>query len=134
MMNGGPISWQSTLGKTQMLSTAESEISSAVKATKTAIHHRLMISELSGQLQQKIRLYEDNSAAISMAGQGIRYVRNAKHFEERLRFLQELVEKNELEFIYLESARQLGDCMTKPLDVEKLKYFRNILMTELTPP
>ena len=118
MMNGGPISWQSTLGKTQMLSTAESEISSAVEATKTAIHHRLMISELSGQLQQKIRLYEDNSAAISMAGQGIRYVRNAKHFEERLRFLQELVEKNELEFIYLESARQLGDCMTKPLDVE----------------
>ena len=54
MMNGGPISWQSSLGKTQMLSTAESEISSAVEATKTAIHHRLMISELSGQLQQKI--------------------------------------------------------------------------------
>jgi hypothetical protein len=62
-----------------------------------------------------------------MAGQGIRYVRNAKHFEVRLRYLQELVDEGKLELRHVSTNEQLGDFMTKPLDETKFKYFRSIL-------
>ena len=45
-LNGGPISWQSTLAKTVALSTAEAEINSAVEAAKQALHLKLMLAEM----------------------------------------------------------------------------------------
>ena len=75
---------------------------------------------------------EDNTAAISMAGQGIRNVRNAKHFEVRLRYLQELVDEGKLELRHVSTNEQLGDSMTKPLDETKFEYFRSILMKDMS--
>ena len=110
--------------KTVALSTAESEIGSAVESAKTGVHLRLMVSELSRRRPQKVIIMEDNTAAISMAGQGIRHVRNAKHFEVRLRYLQELR--------HVSTNEQLGESMTKPLDETKSEYFRSILMKDMS--
>ena len=132
MMNNGPVSWSSTLMKTVALSTAESEIGSAVESAKTGVHLRLMVSELSRRRPQKVIIMEDNTAAISMAGQGIRHVRNAKHFEVRLRYLQELVDEGKLELRHVSTNEQLGDSMTKPLDETKFEYFRSILMKDMS--
>ena len=38
MMNGGPIAWSSTLGKTVATSTCDAEIHAAVLAVKDAVH------------------------------------------------------------------------------------------------
>ena len=46
MMNGGPISWSSVLGKTICTSTAEAEVTAAVSATKEALHLKLLLREL----------------------------------------------------------------------------------------
>ena len=81
---------------------------------------------------QKVIIMEDNTAAISMAGQGIRHVRNAKHFEVRLRYLQELVDEGKLELRHVSTNEQLGDSMTKPLDETKFEYFRSILMKDMS--
>ena len=132
MMNNGPVSWGSTLMKTVALSTAESEIGSAVESAKTGVHLRLMVSELSRRRPQKVIIMEDHTAAISMAGQGIRHVRNAKHFEVRLRYLQELVDEGKLELRHVSTNEQLGDSMTKPLDETKFEYFRSILMKDMS--
>jgi hypothetical protein len=126
MMNNGPVSWSSTLMKTVALSTAESEIGSAVESAKTGVHLRLMVSELSRRRPRKVIIMEDNTAAISMAGQSIRHVTNAKHFEVRLRYLQELVDEGKLELRHVGTNEQLGDSMTKPLDETKFEYFRSI--------
>ena len=131
MMNNGPVSWSSTLMKTVALSTAESEVGSAVEAAKTGVHLGLMVSELSRRRPHKVVIMEDNTAAISMAAHGIRHVRNAKHFEVRLRYLQELVDEGKLELRHVSTNEQLGDSMTKPLDETKFQYFRSKIMTNM---
>ena len=54
----------------------------------------------------------------------------AKHYETRLRFLQEVIESGEVGFKYVETSRMLADCMTKPLNPETFAYFRGIMMRE----
>ena len=128
-MNGAPISWQSTLAKTVALSTAEAEINAAVEATKLALHLRLMLSEITGDPLRDILIGEDNQAAVSQATKGIRYVRNAKHYECRLRWLQEVAESGHVRFTYVASHDQAADPMTKPLDEVNFTRFRHMLVS-----
>ena len=116
LQNGGPISWFSILGKTVALSTCEAEINAAVTAAKDAIHLRRLLQDLDlASDDRPIQIAEDNSAAIAQAAVGIRAVRKAKHYEVRLRFLQDLVNRKSIEFIYCPTDIQLADLLTKPL-------------------
>jgi hypothetical protein len=76
-----------------------------------------------------MQIAEDNSACISQAEAGIRHVRNAKHYEVKLRFLQDLVVRKKIKFVYCPTDLQLADFMTKPLDEEKFTHFRDVLMS-----
>lgn len=128
-LNGGPISWQSTLAKTVALSTAEAEINSAVEAAKLALHLRLMLAEMTFSKPLPIWIGEDSSSAISQAGSGIRHVRNAKHYECRLRWLQEVISSGDVRFRYVNTELQAADPMTKAMDEQKFTHFRRIMMT-----
>jgi hypothetical protein len=131
MMNGGPIAWTSILGKTVATSTCEAEVNAAVVAAKDAVHFSRMIQELKLAPKRPLQIAEDNSACIAQANAGLRYVRNAKHYEVKLRFLQQLVVDKEVEFVYCSTNSQLADFFTKPLDETKFIHFRNQLMAEL---
>jgi hypothetical protein len=129
MLNGGPISWASVLGKTVATSTCEAEINAAVVAAKDALHvQRLLIDLGYADKETAVQIAEDNSAAIAQATAGIRHVRNAKHYEIRLRFLQQLVVDKHVDFVYCPTDRQLADLFTKPLDGEKFVLFRDALL------
>ena len=78
-----------------------------------------------------MQIAEDNSACISQAEAGIRHVRNAKHYEVKLRFLQDLVVRKKIQFVYCPTDLQLADFMTKPLDEDKFAYFRDALMSSV---
>ena len=58
-------------------------------------------------------------------------MRNAKHYEVKLQFLQQLVVDNGVEFAYCNTNSQLADFFTKPPDATKSIHFRNQLMAEL---
>jgi hypothetical protein len=73
-MNGAPISWTSTLGKTVATSTAEAEVNAAVVAAKDSLHLRSMLQEL-GIDHGPIILHEDNSACIAQGNGGLRLTR-----------------------------------------------------------
>ena len=129
MLNGGPIEWTSTLGKTVATSTCEAEVNAAVSAAKDSLHIRRMLFDLGLFAESTpIQIAEDNSACIAQAHAGLRSVRNAKHYEVRLRFLQQLVVDGDVEFIYTPTEHQLADFFTKPLDVDTFQRFRDILM------
>ena len=134
MLNGGPISWTSVLGKTIATSTCEAEVNAAVYAVKEAAHLKLMLVELGlmGR-DQSIKIHEDNAACIAQASHGLRQVRNAKHYEVKLRFLQQRSVDGEVEFEYCPTDDQLADFFTKPLDYVKFNGFRNRIMFEATP-
>ena len=129
MMNGGPISWSSVLGKTVAMSTCEAEVNAAVVAAKDALHLRQMLMDLGYADAAPLRIGEDNAACIAQAESGIRHVRKAKHYEVRLRFLQQLVVDNQVEFTYTPSELQLADFFTKPLDSIKFIRFRDFIMS-----
>jgi len=129
MLNGGPIAWASTLGKTVCTSTAEAEVSAAVVAAKEAAHVKRMLIDL-GLMHEStpLTIAEDNAACIAQCEAGLRHVRNAKHYEVRLRFLQQLVVDREIEFKYCPTDDMIADFLTKPLDAHKFCYFRDRVM------
>ena len=108
---------------------AHSEINADVEATKLALHLRLMLSEITGDPLRDILIGEDNQAAVSQATKGIRYVRNAKHYECRLRWLQEVAESGHVRFTSVASHDQAADPMTKPLDEVNFTRFRHMMVS-----
>ena len=131
MLNGGPIAWSSILGKTVATSTCEAEVNAAVVSVKEAIHFRRMLCDL-GLMSEEIPLQiaEDNSACIAQAEAGLRHVRNAKHYEVKLHFLQSAVVDKVVEFVYCPTDQMLADFFTKPLEADKFITFRNIIMIQ----
>ena len=129
MLNGGPISWSSVLGKTVATSTCEAEINAAVAAAKDALHLSNMLQGLKiARTVEPLQIAEDNAACIAQANAGIKHVRNAKHYEVKLRFLQQLVVEKKIKFQYCPTDHQLADLFTKPLDKIKFTYLRKQMM------
>ena len=91
MMNGGPISWSSRLQKITAQSSAESEIYAVCEAVKEAIHIKLLCEETGiREFDKPMAVYEDNAACIAL-GHSLKSSKSAKHYQVRLRFLQEHV-------------------------------------------
>ena len=95
---------------------------SEVAAAKDALHLRQTLMDHGYADAEPLRIGEDNAACIAQAESGIRHVRKAKHYEVRLRFLQQLVVDKQVEFMYMPSELQLVDFFTKPL--ESIKFIR----------
>jgi histone deacetylase 1/2 len=127
MLNGGPVAWSSALQKSTAQSTAESEIIAAADAAKWAVHARLMLQEMGAHGDEPVMLYEDNAACIAQ-GQQLRNRRAAKHYEVRLRFLQELIRDKIVRFVYCPTKSQLADSFTKPLDSTNFLVHRQLLL------
>ena len=129
MLNGGPISWSSVLGKTVATSTCEAEINAAAAAAKDALHLSNMLQGLKiARTVEPLQIAEDNAACIAQANAGIKHVRNAKHYKVKLRFLQQLVVEKKIKFQYCPTDHQLADFFTKPLDKIKFTYLRKQMM------
>ncbi len=110
----------------------------AVTASKGANHMKRVMTDLDLMSAGfAIAIAEDNnlpcstamrSAAISQAEAGIRHIRKAKHYEIKLRWLQELVLSKEVCFRYTPTTQQAADLFTKPLELDSFLRFRNMLM------
>ena len=132
-MNGGPITWNSRLQKLCAQSSAESEIYAVVDSAKEALHIKLLCEEC-GIRQHGIpmTIWEDNNACIQM-GHKLRGSNAAKHFELRLRFLNEHIWEENIEFSRIDTTRQLADCFTKQLTLPTFRKFRQQLMVNINP-
>ena len=133
-MNGGPICWRSSRQKIIAQSTAEAEIISATEAGKDVIHTRLLLKELGfpEQVKEATVLYEDNQSCIYLA-RNLKSRRTAKHFEIRVRFLQQMVLDKEIQFVYVGTTDQVADMLTKPLAETQFLALRSQLMADCSP-
>ena len=128
MMNGGPISWSSRLQKLCAQSSAESEIYAVTDSVKEAIHVKLLCEE--AELRPPgipLVIWEDNTACIHL-GHGLKGSKAAKHFEVRLRFLNEQVQSGAIEFAKIDTKDQLADGFTKALGGPLFKQFRDQIL------
>ena len=93
------------------------------------MHFRRILIDLELMSEETpLQIAEDNSACIAQAESGLKHVRNAKHYEVKLRFLQSAVIDKVVEFVYCPTDQQLADFFTKPLEADKFIYFRDALM------
>ena len=128
MMNSGPINWGSRLQKLCAQSSAESEIYAVTESAKEAVHVKLLCEETGIRpLNIPLTIWEDNNACLQMA-HGIRGSKAAKHFAVRLRFLNELVHDNTVEFARIDTKDQLADGFTKQLPGPAFFEFRNRIL------
>ena len=74
-------------------------------------------------------IWEDNNACIHL-GHNLRGSKAAKHFELRLRLLNEHIWERNIEFSRIDTKDQLADPFTKPLPFPAFRAFRDIMMVE----
>jgi len=133
MMNGGPITWQSRLQKLCAQSSAESEIYAVTDSIKEALHIKLLCEECHLRPQNiPLTVWEDNNACIQL-GHNLRGSNAAKHFELRLRLLNEHINCGNIQFSRINTADQMADPFTKPLPRPAFEKFRSLMMVNRPP-
>ena len=133
-LNCGPISWTSQLQRLQSLSTTESEIYSATEAIKDAAYLKVMLNDLGLRGDEPIPIHEDNSACVKVGGQNLKKFNKARHYVQRVNFLQERVDDRTAVLIQTPTEEEIADALTKPLAFPQFKKFRDILVTDTTGP
>ena len=134
MMNGGPIAWASRLQKLCAQSSAEAEIYAVVDGVKEALHIRLLCEECGLRKPNlPMTVWEDNQACIQM-GHNLRGSLAAKHYQLRLRFLNEHIWENNIEFAKIDTKDQLSDGFTKALPIQPFREFRSKMMVNTKDP
>ena len=133
-LNCGPISWTSQLQRLQSLSTTESEIYSATEAIKDAAYLKVMLNDLGLRGDEPIPIHEDNSACVKMCGQNLKKFNKARHYVQRVNFLQERIDDRTAVLIQTPTEEEIADALTKPLAFPQFKKFRDILVTDTTGP
>ena len=108
--------WSSTQA-TVALSSGEAEYYGMVKGCSTAIGVRSMLADLG--VEVKIRLRTDASAAKGIASR--RGLGKIRHLELHQLWLQEKVNKREIEVMKIKGEGNLADALTKPLDGKATK-------------
>ena len=119
--NGGPISWSSKRQAFVSLSTCEAELASLVHAAKQMVFLNKILTELS-RPQQRMVIYEDNSAAIKISNQETPSNRSrTKHIDIKFHWLAEQIQAGLLVPHHIPTNYNIADIMTKALSPEVFK-------------
>ena len=113
-ISGGPVSWQSRMQTSVALSSMEAEYMAASAATQEALWQTRLLQQLGMRLELPITLYEDNKSAILFSDHHGDH-RTTKHIDTRKEFARDAVTKGLIKLVYVPTAEQLADGMTKAL-------------------
>ena len=135
MYAGCPIMSKSQLQNECALSSTESEYTGLSYALRDAIpvmrllremkRHKLPVSETTGKVH--CRVFEDNSGALEIA-RVHKYRPRTKHLNCRLHHFRSYVDSKQVTIHAIGTKEQPADYMTKPLNVDTLRYLRKKIM------
>lgn len=77
------------------------------------------------EIKDAIKVYEDNSGAISIAKNG-NLTKNSKHIEVHGHYVQDYI-TNDIHVIKVDSNRNIADIFTEALCKDKFLYFRKFV-------
>lgn len=113
-LGGAAVSWQSRLQPTVAASTQEAEYMAAAAAVKEALWLRQLLQYDFEVDVGALHLRCDNQAALQLLKNPV-ISQRSKHISVHYHLTRERVAMGEVEFSYVESARNVADCMTKAL-------------------
>jgi hypothetical protein len=132
MLAGGAVTWTSRKQKTIALSSTESEYMCMSDACRQLVWIESLLQELSFPVTN-IDLCCDNQGAIFLASNPAQEHRS-KHIDIRYHYIRECVEEQKISLTYIPTNDQIADIMTKNLNYDKFKFFReslNVVFDEL---
>ena len=91
----------------------------ACAAVQEAVHLRGLLSNLGENLSKATPIFEDNQGAIALAYNPV-FHKRSKHIDVRFHFVRERVASGEVELLYVPTAAQLADLLTKPLPAPRI--------------
>jgi len=113
-LDGCPISWQSQKQRVVALSTCEAEYIAAATACCQGVWLSRLLQEVIKEKPCAPVLMVDNKSAIALAKNPVLHDRS-KHIDTKFHFIRDCVDGGQIKLEYVETARQLGDILTKPL-------------------
>ena len=127
VLNEAAISWSSKKQATIALSSCEAEIVAGSEASKEAISLSGLATELGLHDGSPVDLHMDNQSGINVA-YNPEHQGRMKHVERRHFFIRECVEDHKIRVPFVETAKNLADFFTKPLEKGQFVALRNIIM------
>ena len=124
-LHGGPISWSSRKQPTVALSSTEAEYMSLSETSKEIAFIHKLVTGLAYPLQMPFTIYEDNESTRMLTVHDVHHNRT-KHIDIRHHYIRDLVEKG-MEVIYIPTAEQIADILTKPLPRPTFEYLRELM-------
>ena len=127
---GQPVGWMCEMQSSIALSSTESEFYGLVKIGKLVIWLHRLVSQLRYNIDGPVPVYCDNKSAIALS-QKDHFPKRSKHFDVHSKIVQKWVRDDKIiDVVHLNTDDQPADCLTKPLQGEKFRKFRDYIMGE----
>ena len=129
-LNNAPIDWKSKKQSHVTLSSCESEYVAISEVIRGILEAKQIIECIGYLVEVPIKIYVDNIAAIYVARNNTGKLKT-RHINVRYHFVRELVNKGEVEIIFIRSEKNRSDIMTKNCDREIFGSHEGTLIVEL---
>ena len=128
---GGPIAWQSRKIKAKLSitgdSSCETEYASAASVAKELNYLRNLAFDLGLEVTGAIVVGVDNDAAIKTSvNEGV--TKRNMHWERLIHYARQSVKLNRIKYVWVDTARQMADFLTKVVDPTAFRVNRDYHM------
>ncbi|GBE79025.1 hypothetical protein SCP_0202220 [Sparassis crispa] len=113
-LGNGTIMWSSKKQTTVASSTTEAEYMASAEAAKEAVWLRTLFKEIGFEQQDPTILFEDNTAAISIA-RDPQFHAKSKHFDVKHHYVREKLRDKYIDIHYCPTEDMIADILTKSL-------------------
>jgi hypothetical protein len=126
-LGSGVICCDSWKQKTVAKSSYEAELMGASDGTNNMFFLRNLLIEQGYDLGP-VKLYQDNMSTIASIANGKSTSKRSRHINIKYFYLKDPVDNGEFEVDYISTDEMLADVLTKPLQGEKFRVFRDKLL------
>ena len=119
------MSWKSKRQESVALSSTEAEFMASTAACKEVMWMKDFLSEL-GFHQGTVRMYSDNQSSIKVMKNPVGHSR-MKHIELQAYYVRDLIQKEEVEFVFCSTNVQVADSLTKGVPKEKVQLCNKLM-------
>lgn len=127
-INRAPVAWKSGRLPMVTLSSTEREYIQVTLACQEILYLREVLEAL-GYKQTATAIFKDNQAAIAICNNPCHHTRT-RHIQRQYHFIRQCIHNGHVYVVYVQSADNIADVLTKPTPEPLFKRQRGIVLNE----
>lgn len=124
MLNGGAISWTSRKQNIVSISSTESEYYALSETAREIQWLKQLLQDFDMQFDQPIVIRCDSQSCIKML-ENEKFSNRTKHIDVRCHHVKDLMQKEVIRLLYVETENNVADMLTKPLAGTRISHLRS---------